>query len=445
LFFLSSVLLIFIVNYFLKERMIMPDAAFHLFYMIKNEGFAVQNYRFSIAPTQLPIWLALKFDVDLHTIIKIYSNSLILPLVFVQFLLVFLYRNYNLSLVFIIVFFLMNTHSLFFAHGEIFHGFSYLLLLFTHLDYLNEKKRLSILNLSLFVFIAFLVVFSHPLIVIPFFYIIGYHWLGRTMQSKYLTLSLICFAILFLANKILFSNEYDSGAFSHLKNIFTLFPNYISQPSFQNFYTYLVYDYYLLIPFSIAIVVYYLKNKLWLNAMYFILSLLGVLFIINITYYKGAEQFYLEGQYTILTFIIALPFVYEIIPKIKSAYHILIFGSILILFCIRIHHSSKMYSQRIELYSSLISKYSNQKVILPLRPELTKVLKMSWGSSYEVWLLSTTQIGKTNSLIVSETIPDLSKKTYQPRVFLTPWEVFEYENLNPKYFKFSDTGYYIVK
>lgn len=423
----------------------MPDAAFHLFYMIKNDGFAVQNYRFSIAPTQIPIWLALKFDLELITIVKIYSTTLIVPIVFVHFLLVFIYRNYKLSLVFIVVFFLMNTHSLFFAHGEIFHGFAYLLLLFAHLDYLNEKKRLSILNLSSHVFITFLVIFSHPLILIPYFYVIGYYFLGKTIHPKYLQLSLIFFSLLFLGNKVLFSNEYDTGALSNLKNIITLFPNYSSQPSFQNFFIYLVNDYYLLIPSSASILIYYLKKRQWLKSIYFILSFIGVLFVINVSYYKGADQFYLEGQYTIITFIIGLPFVYEVIPKIKWEYSVIIFGSVLVLFCVRIYDSGKVYSHRLEFYSALITKYSNQKVILPLNPDLTNRLKMSWGSSYEVWLLSTLRLDRTNSLIISASISELLISAHRTDVFLTPWEVFEYESLNSKYFKFKDTGSYTVK
>jgi hypothetical protein len=67
---------------------------------------------------------------------------------------------------------------------------------------------------------------------------------------------------------------------------------------------------------------------------------------------------------------------------------------------------------------------------------------MSWGASYECWLLSTMLKGESHSLIIEETPGEFDWAISEKASFITKWGVFKYSDLNPKYFKFSQTNSY---
>lgn len=68
---------------------------------------------------------------------------------------------------------------------------------------------------------------------------------------------------------------------------------------------------------------------------------------------------------------------------------------------------------------------------------------MTWGSSYEFWLLSTLETGESRSIIIEEREGEYDWMLPEKKTFFTKWGGYPYEQFNKKYFKFEDESIYV--
>ncbi|MCB0659781.1 MAG: hypothetical protein KDC04_02535, partial [Saprospiraceae bacterium] len=99
-----TVLLILSIVFF-KERAAFVDIAFHIFYIIKDNDFAIQNHRFIAFFTQLFPLFSSKMGLSLSNIMKLYSSSFIVLNVIIFAFLSYILRIWKFALILI----LMNT------------------------------------------------------------------------------------------------------------------------------------------------------------------------------------------------------------------------------------------------------------------------------------------------------------------------------------------------
>jgi len=69
------------------------------------------------------------------------------------------------------------------------------------------------------------------------------------------------------------------------------------------------------------------------------------------------------------------------------------------------------------------------------------LLKMTWATPYEFWLISTIETGTTSSIITQEKADELTwtkKKKFSKKIVLR-WASFDYQDLNSQYFVLRDT------
>jgi len=234
-----------------------------------------------------------------------------------------------------------------------------------------------------------------------------------------------------------------------LKNIISLFPNYFNVASNKNFFKYLLYDYYFLpiclLLNSISYTITKQYNKLILGLMFFV----GYALLINLSYPTGADQFYLENQYLILSIIVGFPFAYDFLPSIKEGKtQILIIGFIALAGIFRIYNNHYMYTNRLNWYRKTLADTSalpQKKLVIPADKAPKDLLLMTWGSSYEFWLLSTIEEGVSRSIIIEETANEFDWAMSNNKAFIAKWGTFDYDKLNPEYFKFYDESPYVKK
>ena len=74
----SYVILFILALLFYRERVIFLDMAFHLFYILKDNDLAIQNFRFGACFTQLFPYLGQKLGFSLDNIAKLYSSGFVL-------------------------------------------------------------------------------------------------------------------------------------------------------------------------------------------------------------------------------------------------------------------------------------------------------------------------------------------------------------------------------
>lgn len=429
--------------YFL-ERVIMPDMSYQLFTILKNDGFAIQIHRFGAVMTQIFPLISSKMGLSLKAIATLYSLSF--PMVYLLlFFIIIYYKNVEIALIYFLFHFLINTHSFYWAQCELIQGVSFTLV---YVSFINEQTRYQMNKILFWIInLVFLttIVFFYPLLIIVLAFSFVYLYLNNRLRYKLYIYSSIVYIALVVLKSIFFGNDYDTQAISNIGNLIKLFPNYIDIPSFHNFIHYLFFDYYGLIFCFVIVVVKLSLDKKWDKLISFTTFFFGLIFLINTCYKEGAEQFYLEGQYSILCIIVGFPLVYDVLydwrPMLRNAFVVLI----VVLFVYRIVSTSSEYSSRVSLYRTLISQNKNQKSVIPSRTLLTKTLKMTWGSSFEIWLLSTMEKGKTSSIIIKEKLDNMDWQMDKPDVYITEWELFEYKSLNPTYFILKDKGNYIIK
>lgn len=111
----------------------------------------------------------------------------------------------------------------------------------------------------------------------------------------------------------------------------------------------------------------------------------------------------------------------------------------------RVIDLSHQYAARVNYLKELIKEYHGQKVIKIANQNDYKNLKLFWSSSFETWLISTIINGKSSSIIIVDDVGKYNKDLGKTNKWITIWETICYDSLNRRYFKFSDTGMYIIK
>jgi hypothetical protein len=445
---LTFVVLLTLSILFYKERTCILDISYHLFYILKDGSFAIQNNRFGAFFTQLFPLIGSKLCLSLNSISVLYSMSFVI-LSFLTFLIIYIgLKNRKISTTYLLFVVLMTTHTFYWIQSELPQALAFLFILIALLDNaINSNKEMSP-PFWLFVSILSLIVcFTHPLILIAFTFFILYYFISYPKQIKLIaSIGLIYFSF-YLFKSLFFKTIYDSQAIGGLNNFITYFPYYFHIQSNKNLFGYFIHDYYFLPLLLIASTIFYLKSKQYKKIILLLIFFIGYCLLVNVSYPNGAEQFYLENQYLILSFIVALPFVLDVLPKLKKPQ---VQFAILCLICLvglfRIAGTHQIYTNRLDWNRNLLAKtkgLSNKKIIIPSHKVPIDTVFMTWGSSYEFWLLSSIENGVSRSIIIEEIQNEFDWAIPSNKTFITKWGTFNYEELNKKYFIFTDTTNYI--
>lgn len=439
------VLMLFMSLFFFLERTAFVDIAYHLFHIIKDSDFAIQNYRFVAFFTQLFPLVSSKLGLDLEMIMKLYSASFVI-LYFMVFLLLLKLKEWKYALGLLLLNTLMVSHTFYWIQSELQQGLSMLILYFGLFSYsLRHKASTSPKSYLRYVLtiLLFTVTFAHPLLLFPFMFLTLFFILSDSSKLKPYAYSFLGFIVFYLIKLLLFKTPYDSGAMGGVGNIVSKFPNYINLTSNYNFVSYLIHDYHFLLIGFIILAVYYIRNGQYFKIGLVALFCLGYTFLVNISYPDGADQFYIENLYLPLSIFIGFPLAFDVTNIKKSNLIIPALAIFLVCRLINIYTTHDIYTERVEYLQEIITEanQSNQtKRIIQFDEEMKSKLFMSWGTSFEIWLISTIHNKETSSIIITEDPQRLEWNIPYNQRFITNWECFEYSDLPEEYFIFKDTS-----
>jgi hypothetical protein len=454
-----------------KERITLLDGSFILFKLLSEGDLAIQVYRFGSAATQIFPLMASWMDFPLVSVMKIYSACF--PIYFfVLFLICLLFLKKEKYAILLLLFNVgMVTHTFYWVIPEFQQGLSLLIVYFAFLEMGNEKGwNTKVLFWISNIFLLATLAFFHPLMIFPFMFFTGYllltsglHFMGISIRfnipkletqsnspanhNNQFLISGLLFLFFFLIKTFLLKTPYDSHSMGGLKNFISLFPNYFTIPSNINFLNYLLKDYYLLILAGIIILTYCIKNKSYAQLIFIFGSFLGYLALINVSYPNGPEQFYIESLYLPLSLMVFFPlvdYVFRTLPK-----KILLMGLCAVIF-IRLFHifnTHHLYTDRVSYISQFLEEtknHENKKLIVAADQLDENKLLMTWGFSYECWLISTIETGETRSVVAKENPSELNWALGKNKSFITKWGLFDYKDLPEQYFVFRDTSNYII-
>lgn len=442
----STMLVLSIIFY--KERTCFMDIAYHLFCILKDDDFAIQNNRFGAFFTQLFPLIGSKLGWSLKVISITYSMSFVI-LPFLTFILIHLVlKNYRCAVAYILFVMLMTTHTFYWIQSELPQAISFLFILLALLDNVsnNDKELLPYFWVKVST-LSLIVCFTHPLIIIPFSFIVLFYYFSYPGKRKIITSVGLIYFSFFIIKTLFFKTPYDNQAMGGIKNFITLFPNYFNLQSNKNLLKYFLHDYYLVFISLLASLIFYFKTHQYQKLVLQFSFFFGYCLLVNVSYPNGADQFYLENQYLILSFIVALPFALDVLPQIKK---VKIQYAIVCLICVvsifRIIHTHSLYTNRLDWYRNLLLQTENipqKKMIIPSSRAPKDTLLMTWASSYELWLLSTIEKGVSRSIIIEEKENEFDWALPSNKSFISKWGVFSYTDFNKRYFVFTDTTNYI--
>lgn len=430
-----------------RERTVISDTACALFYMVKDQSWILQPSRWVAAFTQSFPVLGAKAGAPLQVVMQLYSVSFIVYYVICYVICGTFLKRYDLAIVILLVNILFVSHSFYWILSELPQGIAFLVVVLAFLSrFPGDIAMKSGVVISILGIVS---AFFHPVVAVCvsylFFFFIGTGRFGKQGAMVFV----LAFAAAMLARIVFLPTRYDKHSMSGLRNFSKFFPNYFGLYSNLHFLKNCL-SLYWAIPLCIILIVrtYIISrnlNKLLVFALYFT----GYLLLVNVCYPTSATpDFYIENLYAPLALFIAIPLVFDVLPKLSKEKMVIYLSSLLILVSlVRIYVVGGKYTARLSYEEQLLSQYGNKKTIISLKKVNTNILEETWGAPFEFWLLSTLKNNSTASILIDEIPQDRAWAGAYQKAMVVNWNIFPYKNLPARYFHFADTttGYVIVE
>lgn len=434
---------------FWLERTAFLDISFHLFHILKDKYFAIQNYRFGAFITQIPILLCYSLNCSLKTIMMYYSLGFEVYYFITFIIILFLFKSIRFALLLLFYNTLMVSDTFYWIQSELQQGLALLILYFSliySIEY-NKIRTPKYIIYPVLGALVFTIAFMHPLLFFPFLYLSIYLYIDNDRIRTYILGSGLYYFIMIAIKFVFFNTSYESTSLSGLKNLYVLFPDYIYLESNVQFLKNIPSKYHFLVFLLIVVLIWHLKRNNYLKVLIVLFFFVGYILLINISFPKGAEEFYIENMYLPLILFVATPIALDFYPLLNNKPRItaLMLAMLVSISLYRIYNTHKIYTARIELLQRFLDRTGKTpKMIISERHFPMDTLMMSWATPYEIWLLSTISSDSTRCVMITDNVKSMHHAKNLRWHFVTRWGVYEYSTLPKKYFKFRDTLPYVI-
>ena len=441
----AYVIMLFFSILFYKERIIILDTADMLFYIAQSGSFSVYASRCGALVTQILPLLSVKLGLSLNAIMVSYSINFTLYYFACYLVCGSVLKRYELALVMLLGHILFVTDTFYYIPSELPQGVDFLLVAFAWISRIGADGSTRSANVPLVLALAccFAAAFFHPLVLFVLVFIILFFALRKDVliPGRVYVAVIAVFCSGLAVKALFFSIPYDRHAASGIKNFITLFPHYFDLYSNKLFLHHCITKYYWIPILTIVISVVYAIQQEWRKAGLFLFFIIGYVLLVNVSYPTSATPLlYFENQYLPLGFFLALPFVYDVLPRLGNVKMAVAALSLIILTgCLRFYTMHDKYAARLNWERNFLSANGDKKLIAKATKADEQTLLMLWGTPYEFWLLSTSEQNKTASIIIDADPWQRGWATEKRNSFVVNWNMYRYKDLNPRYFHFADT------
>ncbi len=390
---------------FWRERMCLFDPALFSFLVLDSGQPSAVLGRIGSWPSQVLPALSLKLGASLELFLKLYSLSFIL-LYFIYYLIIdFWVKHQAAAMALCITLCAGFYRTFYYSTAELYQALALCCILWALLDdtrtgagpsgkkvYGIELHWRDLLAFALIIWISF----YHQITLFPVFYVLGFTWIvseaSRRKSLGFLAvISLIWFVIRI---KLLTFSDYEKGKFISVYEYWTYLWKLPELPStihlinnFQHFR--------LLIVLPIICLIVMALHRAWLAAAFYLLSFLGFILVILITFYQGESILMYENYYTVLGLFTGISLAWYVVKTsltakfLRPAAIVLLLG----LGLLQIwegHHTPSKKVDYLERLSSNMASQNIQKAYLPLSHYPDYYAFAHWAMPFEMMLLSTT-------------------------------------------------------
>ncbi len=449
--FIAYIFMLLLSVVYYKERTMLNDLAYNLFYILKDSSFAIQHFRFGEAFTQVFAVVPAKAGSSLSSVLHSYSAGFVLLNLTMYVICGSVLKQYRFALVLLLCNILFTTHTFYYPSSPLAQGIAFFILILAYISARQINKIKGSAGVFIFIATSFLSLF-HPLFIFPLGFVLTFFWLreqDEVLNRKVIYATAICFFIALILKSLLLRASYDRSSMGGLRNFVTQFPDYFTLYSNKLFLYNCLTIYYWIPILAISISVVYAATKEWRKLGLFTVTFIGYLFLINISYPSAITPvYYREHLYLALSAFLAFPFVFDVMPVLenkkvaKAAIALIIITGI-----IRIQAAHTPYTAHLQWNRNFLKEYAAQKTIISIQKAKAESIPMIWGTPYEFWIMSTLEQNKTASIIIDKDPQERKWAEFQNRALVVNWNIFPYSQLDPKYFHLTDTvtGYTIIK
>ena len=435
--------------YFSFERILYSDSSFILFRIINLGSLQPQEYRYGSFITQGFPLIASKLHLPLSWIVLLYSASFNLFYLAVAAILVLKLKEYSLAILMSLYFILFVSDTYYWILNEVHQGIAWMFLLFGVAIYFFRKNTSVFISLPIFSALAFLSIYTHPLVMFP----ASFLWIFFLLQEKnYKKRSAIIFSlilVLLIISKFLLSSKsghYDSDKLhdlthASLKDIWHSFSSPFAREFLKRSFTN-----YWLVPILFFWGMYSaIKWKKYQEIILIIVFGFAYFISMAITY-NDFLSFYTESELMPVTIIFTAAFVYFTIPTLKIKTTLLVLCTIFLIRLVYIGLASEKFTVRKDwLFTQLknMREKNIKKGFIYVQELRQKEFLSYWATPQESIIASALSHDKPNlTFIVGDSV-DISKRlSGNKRQMLDAFKSWDIASLNKNYFSFDTTTNY---
>ena len=394
--------------YFWQERTLILDAAFQSYLFISTGHPAIMVERFGAGLTHLLPLLGVYLGLKLKYVLIFYSLSIVLFHYILLLINQLTLKNNAISVAIVLFNLFLIGDSFFWMQNELLQGISLMFLMWSFFIKKQDIRNFSWMDYFIGFGLIATVIYYHPLIIFP----LSFAWLFFFIDEKVIinrrllwALAIVC--ALFFISKYLFRqpNFYDRGMTSqYVREFHFSFDTFVHSIGFNMFKDHLWGTFLFLIPSYVAVNFFYLKNRKYLKV--------GLVNIFSLSYFVLITQRYLddtrwytaECHYQPLAVFIIIPFVFDVLPLIKSPKIIILgFIAFAVIRLTAIFQTHESYTIRLDYIKNLIDTpilIGQNKIILEENTIDKKTLMMTWGMPYESIQISSLKSPDSTKIIV---------------------------------------------
>jgi hypothetical protein len=433
------------------ERVLFSDASYILFRIINSGGLQIQEHRYGSFITQGVPLIAAKFHLPISTIVVLYSVSFHLFYLAVICLLLYVFRQKELAVLMSLYFLLFVSDTYFWMNNEVHQGIAWMFLFFGVLLYMGEKRTAPWIVYPVFASLAFLSLYTHPLVVFPaaflWLFLLSRRQLPYSRKQIWMLTSLF---IILALSKILVS----TGASSHY-DVHKL--NWLTHPSLRNiseaFGSSLAKEilvrtirFYWLVPLLFVAGLYAIARQKLYGQLWLTLGFSFVYFLAICFTYRDFTPFYMESELMPATIILTAPFVYSVFSSLKHVAQVVCLGLVFVIRITAIYQSSGKWTERKEWLYATLNTMRNQRInkgLIEENQDNSQKLIMNWGTPTESIIASALYGEKPQRTFVIDKRENLSSRLPdRPIYMISCFENVPGSSLNERYFSIDTTTHY---
>jgi hypothetical protein len=452
---IASLFIVLLIGAFVfsLERILFCDASYILFRIVNFDTLQIQEHRYGSFITQGFPLIAAKLHLPLSTIVVLYSISFNLLYLAVALLLLYRFKEQTLALLMSFYYVLFVSDTYFWTNNEVHQGIAWMFLFFAATLAMGRKKMSMWLVTPIFVILAILSVFTHPLVLFPTLFLWVFFLLKKDWPfNKTWTIIFSVILVLLCLNKLIIStgasSHYDSEKLreaTHLsfKKIFGAFVS----PHAKEIFKRTLWNYWIAaILFVVGLYTAYREKKY--AHILVTLAFAGAYFVAMCITFADFIPFYSESEWMPATIIITTLFAYYTLPKLKPRIAVMLVASIFLIRLGYIGYSSQKFVERKEWIMAKLQTMRDQnirKAIIYENDQNNKVLIMNWGVPTESIIASALKKDEPQLTFVVGSPENIAvRMVTEPGQMISCFEVVTNSMLNRWYFRFDSTTTYQV-